>query len=61
MADLMKCTCKHEVQDELYGKGMRVITRDKNKNPRCTVCGPKPSSITRLEAHARLHNPKIHN
>jgi hypothetical protein len=53
MADLMKCTCKHEFQDEVYGKGMRVITRDKDKNPRCTVCGPKPSWEQRLDAHAK--------
>jgi hypothetical protein len=38
-----KCTCKHEYQDETYGKGMRVFNKMKEKGPgelryRCTVC-----------------------
>ena len=60
MTDLMRCTCKHEFQDAVYGKQMRVITRDKNKNPRCTVCGPKPSWISRLDAHADKHIKELH-
>lgn len=47
------CTCKHAAQDELHGKGMRVHTEDKNKTLHCTVCGPKPSNITRLINHAK--------
>lgn len=42
---LIKCTCSHEVQDALYGKGMRVHnpagksgTKDFGVKARCTVC-----------------------
>ena len=37
MSEVKKCTCQHECQDELYGKGMRVHTKC-NKGDRCTVC-----------------------
>lgn len=57
MADLMKCNCKHEFQDATYGKNMRVVTRDKNKNPHCTVCGGFPAWITRLASHAKAWLP----
>ena len=40
---IAKCTCKHEYQDEKYGKGMRVFNRmeqvKQGKKYRCTVCG----------------------
>lgn len=38
------CTCKHQHQDTLYGKGVRICTPIRNKNAmapqqgRCTVC-----------------------
>lgn len=39
----MGCKCKHEYQDEKYGKGVRVhnMALKKNGDPkwRCTVCG----------------------
>jgi len=40
---IMKCTCKHTFQDELYGKGNRVFNRTRKKDGerfiyRCTVC-----------------------
>jgi hypothetical protein len=40
---IMKCECKHEEQDKLYGKGMRVHNPapQKGASPnrvRCTVC-----------------------
>lgn len=44
MAVLIKpCSCKHEYQDQTYGKNMRVHNQAKGKNPgevtwRCTVC-----------------------
>lgn len=45
MTIIMKCTCKHEGQDELHGKGMRVwnkTTKGKAASSadvwRCTVC-----------------------
>lgn len=35
----VKCTCKHEYQDEKYGNGTRIacLTYSK-KDARCTVC-----------------------
>ena len=38
------CNCKHEFQDQQHGKGVRVCTPVRSKNPlaqqegRCTVC-----------------------
>lgn len=45
---IMKCTCRHEGQDALYGKGMRYWTpcgkgKDQGKDFRCTVCGASTS------------------
>lgn len=37
----MKCSCKHDFQDEKYGKGNRVFNQGGSKeNPkfRCIVC-----------------------
>ena len=33
-----KCTCQHEEQDKLYGKGNRLMN-ESTKGLRCTVCG----------------------
>lgn len=42
---IKKCTCRHEYQDERYGKGNRVhnMTKD-DKNAYCTVCDSKVST-----------------
>jgi len=44
------CTCKHEAQDSMYGKGRRVMNDTKDRTMvRCTVCGTTHSvSSTRL-------------
>lgn len=40
----MQCTCKHEYQDQIYGKEIRLATPCKGSNSpdrqtiRCTVC-----------------------
>ena len=37
----VKCTCQHEGQDKLHGKGIRIATPVNKKVPkefRCTVC-----------------------
>ena len=52
--------CKHEEQDKLHGKGMRVHTESSKYGEKCTVCGPKPACEARLDSHARLHDAKIH-
>ena len=41
---IKKCNCRHEFQDEKYGKGNRVYNkllpeRGKPQEYRCTVCG----------------------
>ena len=39
MTIIKKCTCKHEFQDKVYGKGMRVHNKsDKDPVCYCTVC-----------------------
>lgn len=51
---IMRCTCDHEVQDKMYGKGMRVHNRiDGGKAAKepigycCTVCTPNLVNIGR--------------
>lgn len=53
MADckVMKCSCKHEFQDNKYGKGMRVFNpagkgSDQGSSYICTVCGNKIGGST---------------
>ena len=38
---IKKCTCDHKSQDELHGKGNRVMNATAKAPPtyRCTVCG----------------------
>lgn len=42
---ILKCTCKHQYQDDKYGQGMRVFNIIPPKKGisqesyRCTVCG----------------------
>ena len=39
---ILKCSCKHEFQDAIYGKELRVHNRapkSKYGDWRCTVCG----------------------
>lgn len=42
---VIACSCKHEFQDSVYGKGQRMTTPNnkeqakKNFVVRCTVCG----------------------
>jgi hypothetical protein len=58
---IVKCTCKHEFQDETYGKGMRVYNPagDKQSGGRCTVCGAVIGSAhTRQTKRERVLNPK---
>lgn len=42
MTRIVKCTCKHQYQDSLYGIGNRVANEFKTKlsgrGYRCTVC-----------------------
>lgn len=38
---ILPCSCKHEFQDQRYGRGMRVANPSRKSPPmwRCTVCG----------------------
>jgi hypothetical protein len=36
---LMRCTCKHAYQDELYGAGNRMANEMRSGQHVCTVCG----------------------
>lgn len=47
-----KCNCKHEYQDETYGRGNRVHTTDKHGQHHCTVCGGDPIK-RRMESAAK--------
>jgi len=52
---IMRCSCEHEFQDRLYGKGMRVFNQIKrsashSNHARCSVCGVvKPISENKAE------------
>ena len=35
---IVKCTCQHSYQDELYGKGNRCANETRTGQFRCTVC-----------------------
>lgn len=37
---ILKCTCEHEFQDQLYGPHMRVHNVTKEGNAACVVCCP---------------------
>lgn len=38
---VLKCTCKHDFQDQEYGKGMRLHNiSEVKKEAYCTVCSP---------------------
>lgn len=37
-SEVKRCSCKHKVQDEMYGNGNRLMN-EFNKGYRCTVCG----------------------
>ena len=42
MSKVMNCSCQHESQDKLYGRGMRLFnecTVNGREGYRCTVCG----------------------
>lgn len=45
---LIRCSCKHEYQDQKYGKGRRIANRtvkNDGKTFRCTVCGTEAAPI----------------
>jgi hypothetical protein len=50
MTKVQSCSCKHNDQDRMYGKGKRLHnqTRGNNRSEwRCTVCGEKHARYAR--------------
>jgi hypothetical protein len=41
---MIRCTCRHEQQDAMYGKGVRVGNNTAKGEVRCTVCGSVQAS-----------------
>lgn len=37
--NLIRCSCSHEYQDILYGKGNRIANTMRSGQSKCTVCG----------------------
>lgn len=46
---ILGCTCIHNTQDEIHGKGKRVFNERKSGSFRCTVC-KKEVSATKEKA-----------
>lgn len=49
-AKILKCTCVHAGQDEMYGKGFRLMNpcgKSQDSGYRCTVCGKEVGTVTR--------------
>lgn len=42
MALVRKCSCEHDAQDQMHGKGQRVWNETHN-GYRCTACGKSES------------------
>jgi len=57
---VLQCTCKHDFQDQIYGKGMRLHNvsqggTGKDKVAYCTVCSPKQPKVKGVDP---LRKPK---
>lgn len=59
---ILECTCRHEFQDRMYGRQMRVHNRSdkpgQTNKYRCTVCGnlrtyEQTTAEARAEAKAK--------
>ena len=49
---IMRCDCKNESQDSMYGNGMRLWNpigkgKDQGENYRCTVCNKSTNGSIR--------------
>ncbi len=53
---IAKCTCIHEGQDKIHGRGNRVFNLGKSaEKGKCTVCGSsvgKPKSVELVDVSA---------
>lgn len=57
MSNVKHCSCKHEYQDTVYGKGMRLHTAS-NKGDRCTVCSTVSGTATKSATAAKSGTKK---
>lgn len=58
---IMKCTCEHEAQDEIYGVGMRLHNVNSKGKAACTVCCPslRNKQVTDIPANPILNHGLI--
>lgn len=61
---LVKCTCKHAFQDEMYGVGNRVANEMRSGQLSCTVCGAtigtqSITTVTKVKAKDPAAEPAI--
>jgi len=54
---LVKCTCAHEVQDTMYGKGNRMANEARTGQYRCTVCSTLHGSASLTTATKKAKEP----
>lgn len=54
----VKCTCKHEFQDSLYGAGNRMANENRSGQYRCTVCGTLHGSASMVTASKKAKEPE---
>lgn len=60
--EILPCTCVHEEQDKLYGKGKRVHNVNENGDAFCTVCSPsyrRNKNTTLVAANPLFKNMEI--
>lgn len=43
---IKRCSCTHEAQDKIHGKGLRVFNPT-TKGARCTVCGSETATASK--------------
>ena len=63
MGVVRACTCQHESQDEIYGKGQRLHTDckpsgGKYQYDRCTVCSNEKQKSSSMKAEKKAEQKK---
>ncbi len=61
MTEIIKCSCKHDYQDSIYGYGNRVANSTPSGQLRCTVCGTThgTASITKAKPKVTITTEPI--
>ena len=50
---ILNCTCEHESQDKIHGKGRRVHNLTGKYRHRCTVCGNETGSADQVDKKSK--------